>query len=61
VFVFDSGLVLRYRGRVDDNPKPAQVTSKDLAAALDALVAGKDVPVPSTVAFGCSVKWKKQG
>ena len=59
VFVFDASLVLRYRGRIDDNPKPQEVTSKDLAAALDALLAGKAVPTATTTAFGCSVKWKK--
>jgi peroxiredoxin len=60
VFVFDSGGVLRYRGRVDDNAKTGQVTSPDLKNALEAVLAGKPVPTAATTAFGCSVKWKKQ-
>jgi len=59
VYVFDRERVLRYHGRIDDNHRdPAQVTSHDLRNALDALLAGKEVPVSETTAFGCSVKWK---
>ena len=60
VFVFDAGGVLRYRGRVDDSAKVAQVKSPDLKNALEAVLAGKPVPTAATTAFGCSVKWKKQ-
>jgi peroxiredoxin len=59
VFVLDAEGVLRYRGRVDDSAKEGEVKSRDLRDALDALVAGKPVPVPATKAFGCGVKWKK--
>ncbi len=59
VFLFDASGVLRYRGRVDDSPKPDEVKSRDFANALKAVVEGKDVPVAATKAFGCSVKWKK--
>lgn len=59
IFVFDRDRALRYHGRIDDNHRdPSKVTSHDLKNALDALVAGGEVAVPETVAFGCSVKWK---
>jgi thiol-disulfide isomerase/thioredoxin len=59
LYVFDADRKLRYHGRVDDNHRDAtRVTSHDLKNALDALLAGKEPPVPETVAFGCSVKWK---
>lgn len=59
VYVFDEGRKLRYHGRIDDNHRDvAQVTKRDLANALDALLSGKEPPVTETVAFGCSVKWK---
>lgn len=58
VFVFDQARKLRYAGRVDDNERnPEQVTSRDAANAIEALLAGKPVPVETTRVFGCSVKW----
>ena len=63
VFIFDSERRLRYEGRVDNNPREAYVTQKDARNALDALLAGKPVPVARTPSFGCSTKWaiKKEG
>ena len=59
VFVFDRERKLRYHGRIDDNHRDeSRVTSRDLRAALDALLAGREPPVAQTAAFGCSVKWK---
>ena len=58
VFVFDSERKLRYVGRVDDNEKhPDEVTSQDARNAIEALLAGKSVPVERTKTFGCSIKW----
>jgi len=57
-FLFDSKLNLVYRGRVDDSAKEDEVKKRELTDALDALVAGKDIPVAETTAFGCSIKWK---
>lgn len=55
-FVFDQDRKLRYTGRIDDGEvKPP--TSNDLRNAIDALLAGKDVPVAKTKVFGCSTKW----
>jgi peroxiredoxin/mono/diheme cytochrome c family protein len=59
VFVLDGRRVVRYRGRVDDEygvgfsrPAPRE---RDLAAALDELLAGKAVSRPVTEAAGCPI------
>lgn len=57
IFVFDRSRVLRYRGRIDDSRDPRQVTSHDLRNALDDMVAGRDLRLPETRPFGCSIKW----
>ncbi len=57
VFIFDKARRLRYAGRIDDNEKPAKVSENDTRNALDALIAGRAVPVEKTKTFGCSVKW----
>ena len=58
VFVFDAERKLRYVGRVDDNERrPDEVKSHDTRNAIEALLAGKPVPVEKTRTFGCSVKW----
>ena len=56
-FVFDKARKLRYVGRIDDDERGTSIQSHDLRHALDALLAGRAVPVPQTPAFGCSVKW----
>jgi thiol-disulfide isomerase/thioredoxin len=56
-FLFDDSRRLRYGGRIDDSEPPENVKVSDLRNALDALLAGKDVPVPMTKPFGCSTKW----
>jgi peroxiredoxin len=57
VFAFDGNRVLRYRGRIDDSRDPSKVTTHDLRNALDDLLQGKEVRVPDTRPFGCSIKW----
>jgi len=58
VFVFDSERKLRFVGRVDDNERrPQDVKSQDTRNAIEALLAGKPVPVEKTKTVGCSVKW----
>jgi len=57
VFVFDNERKLRYSGRVDNSAKPDRVTSHDTQAAIDAVLAGRAVPVERTRTFGCSIKW----
>ena len=51
--------VLKYRGRLDDNWKnPAAVTSRELRAAVDAILAGREPSSPQQPSMGCSIKWK---
>ncbi|MBI3859584.1 MAG: thioredoxin family protein [Thaumarchaeota archaeon] len=57
VFVFDKDRVLRYRGRIDDSRDPSKVTTHDLRNAIEDLVSSRDVKVPDTRPFGCSIKW----
>ncbi|HWV28961.1 MAG TPA: redoxin domain-containing protein [Dyadobacter sp.] len=58
IFIFDKARKLQYNGRIDDVEKPTG-TPKNLDAknAIEALLAGKPVPVPTTKTFGCSMKW----
>lgn len=56
VLIFDAERKLRYVGRIDDSDVKT-VTSHDTRKALDALIAGKPVPVETTRVFGCSTKW----
>ena len=57
IFLFDQDRKLRYQGRIDDNQRPELVKSHDARNALDAMLAGKPVPVAETTAFGCTTKW----
>jgi peroxiredoxin len=58
-YVFDYERKLRYHGRVDDNHRdPTLVAHHDLADAIEALLAGKEVAEPLTPCIGCSIKWK---
>lgn len=59
VFIFDRQRKLRYKGRIDDS-EVRTVKSHDARNALDALLAGKPVPVPKTRVFGCSTKWSEK-
>jgi peroxiredoxin len=56
VFIFDRERKLRYVGRIDDS-EVKTVKSHDARNAIDALLAGKPVPVEKTRVFGCSTKW----
>ncbi|MGH2567408.1 MAG: thioredoxin family protein, partial [Bacteroidota bacterium] len=56
IYVLSSNLELLYHGRIDDSQRLERVNSRDLRAALDELLAGKDVSVASTKAFGCAIK-----
>lgn len=59
-FLFDADKKLVYRGQLDAS-RPSNripVTGQDLRAALDALLAGDDVPAEQTASIGCNIKWK---
>ena len=59
IFVFDKDRKLRYIGRLDDSrfADPATVKSTDARNALEAMLAGKPVPIDVTKPMGCSTKW----
>lgn len=58
-YVFDAERVLRYTGRMDDNPRtPGAEKTHELRDAVDALLAGKKPLVELTNPIGCNVKWK---
>ncbi len=53
--------LLRYHGRLDDSWKdPAAVKRRELALALDAILAGMPVPQEQIPSMGCSIKWLQQ-
>jgi peroxiredoxin len=61
IFIFDKERKLRYQGRIDDVEKPTGTPrNKDAQNAIDALLAGKEVPVKTTKVFGCSIKWHEK-
>jgi len=61
VFIFDKERKLRFQGRIDDVEKPSKTPGHlDTRAALDELLAGKEVTTPTTKVFGCSVKWAEK-
>jgi peroxiredoxin len=58
-FVLDAGLVIRYRGRIDDQYgytyRRAAPTRTDLKDAIDELLAGKPVSRPESEVRGCVI------
>jgi thiol-disulfide isomerase/thioredoxin len=57
MYVFDRDRKLRYQGRIDDNVSEPLVKTQDTRNAIDALLAGRPVPVAYTAASGCPTKW----
>lgn len=55
VFALDRDRRLRYEGRFDDARVADNVSSSDLANALDGILAGREVRVSRTRPFGCSL------
>ncbi len=53
--IVDRQRSIRYRGRIDDNKDRAKVIRSDVREALDALLAGRPVARPRTLAFGCTI------
>ncbi|WP_273444113.1 redoxin domain-containing protein [Neolewinella agarilytica] len=56
-FVLDKARKLRYVGRMDKIERPGQANAEDLRAAVDDMLAGREVAQPETKTFGCSTKW----
>jgi peroxiredoxin len=55
-YVLDAQDRLVYHGRIDNSQNVANITSTDLRAALDELLAGKPVSKTGGAAFGCTIK-----
>ena len=53
--VLDGQGTVRYRGRIDDNRDRTKIIRHDLQEALEAMVAGKPVRRPRTLAVGCAI------
>jgi peroxiredoxin len=60
VFIFDKQRHLRYEGRIDNSYRTELVKTNDARDAIDALLAGKEVPIKHTGVFGCSTKWQEK-
>lgn len=54
--VLDAAGRVAYHGALDDSINPASVSRRYLTDALDALLAGRRVPVPATRGFGCAIE-----
>jgi peroxiredoxin len=59
-FLYDGHGKLVYRGQLDDSRPGSDipVTGKDLRAALDALIAGREISPDQRASLGCNIKWR---
>jgi peroxiredoxin len=61
IFIFDGDRKLRYNGRIDDMEDPKKIPQTlDARNAIDALLNNRDIDVPVTKTFGCSIKWEEK-
>lgn len=60
IFLFDRARKLVYHGQFDDSRPGNQVpvTGRDLRAALDAVMAGRQPSTEQKPSIGCGIKWK---
>jgi peroxiredoxin len=59
MYVIDVAGVLRYAGAIDDDPRGRNPSAVNyVRQAVDALEAGKPVPVTTSQPYGCTVKYK---
>ena len=57
VFLFDSARRLAYHGAPDDNADMDKVQQHYLRDAIEAVLAGRPVPIAETPPVGCTIKW----
>jgi len=58
-FLFDKNGKLVYHGAIDDNgEEPSKVENRYLKLALEAVLAGNEVPVKETKSIGCGIKFR---
>lgn len=59
VFMLTRELKVAYIGAIDDSARDAEAATKHFVEdAVNALMAGKPVPVTKTKAIGCGIRWK---
>lgn len=59
IYLFDTGRILRYRGRIDDNWKDeSKVSRRELRMAIDSLLNNEPISFETVHPMGCSIKWK---
>lgn len=59
LYVYDGDLKLAYRGRFDETrPNMGVATGKDLAFALDEIIANGKTSIEQIPSIGCGIKWK---
>jgi peroxiredoxin len=59
IYILDQDRKVAYIGAFDDNQNDSKIEKKYVADAVDAILAGKEVPVAETKAVGCGIKIKK--
>jgi peroxiredoxin len=59
LYVLDQDRKVAYIGAFDDNQNEDKVSKKYIADAVEAIIAGKTVPVSETRAVGCGIRIKK--
>ncbi|MEC4986546.1 MAG: thioredoxin family protein [Oscillatoria sp. PMC 1068.18] len=60
VFLVDHAGVVRYRGRIDDQPENSELVQRHyLRDNLVALLSGKELTTKITEAIGCTIKWRE--
>ncbi len=58
IFLFDTSNALVYEGTVDDSPSdPSGVEEEFFRDAMNQLIAGTEITVQKTNAFGCTIKF----
>ena len=57
-YLFNADRALVYRGRLDDGRPGRAHTTRDLAEAVEAVLAGEPVAKDQHPSMGCSIKWK---
>jgi thiol-disulfide isomerase/thioredoxin len=56
-FVLDEQRRLRYQGRIANSRQPSTDTDRYLERAVEDILAGREVAVPETEPYGCSIIW----
>ncbi|WP_410764953.1 thioredoxin family protein [Haloferax sp. DFSO60] len=63
-FLFENtgdGFELVFHSRIDDAMSPdAEVTAHEMREAVEAVLAGEEIPVDETPSQGCSIKWREE-